>query len=70
MEIYQLFLKCLNIYFYLFIIFQILIGLTVFIDTYEENKKNAVKNGTYFNSADINGSLIRWVLFILSIQLT
>ena len=69
MSLYEIFLKFLNIYFWIFIVFYFLMFLTMFTEDYKENKRNSIKNGTYFSSG-FTESMIRWILFILSIQLT
>ena len=70
MNLFELFLKCLDIYFWVFIIFFTLSTFTIFTDEYQENKVNAIKNGIYFDTSSTYISILGWVLFILSIQLT
>lgn len=69
MTIYELFLKSLDIYFWVFIVFVCLTTLVMFTDDYQEDRLNAIKRGIYFKGG-VNAAIIRWVLFFLSIQLT
>lgn len=66
-ELQLLIERCANAYFWVFIVIMILNFIIVSSNNYEEYKLNAIKNGTYFDKANINTTILRWVLFVLSI---
>ena len=70
MSLYEIFIKSLNIYFWVFIIYYILFIFFMLTDKYQENEENAIKNGNWLNGGNITWPIFRWVLFVLSIQLT
>jgi len=66
----KIFLEFLNIYFWVFISVMAskMIGINTTMKEFKENKKNALKNGTYNFSS--SGAIIMISLFVLSIILT
>jgi len=64
----KIFLEFLNIYFWVFSVIEIIIILYTYTNDYKENKKNAIKNGTF--NVKVFNSIIGYTLFILSIILT
>lgn len=61
-------LQFLNIYFWVFLIFLFLSFLISFSSEYQENRKNAIKNGVY--KYNVLQNIIGWSIFVLSIILT
>jgi len=66
----KIFLEFLNIYFWVFLCLSILdiLNIKTELKDFRDNKKNAIKNGTYSNKG--GGAIILITLFILSIILT
>ncbi len=59
-------LQFLNIYFWVFLVFLFLNFLVCFSSEYQENRKNAIKNGVYrYNTLQ---NIIGWSIFILSVN--
>ncbi len=61
-------LQFLNIYFWVFLVFLFLNFLVCFSSEYQENRKNAIKNGLY--RYNVLQNIIGYSIFILSIVLT
>lgn len=61
-------LQFLNIYFWVFLISLFLSVLSCFSSEYQENRKNAIKNGVY--KYNVLQNIIGWSIFVLSIILT
>jgi len=66
----KIFLEFLNVYFWVFVVILTLkmIGIKTTMKEFQENKKNAIKNGTH--NFNFDGAIIIISLFILSIILT
>jgi hypothetical protein len=57
-------------YFWVFIVLFIISFALLFTDEYAENKRNSIKGGTFFGSEpEMILTIIRWVLFFVSIKL-
>jgi len=68
---YELFLKSLDIYFWVYLVYLIVnLIIITYSDDYKINKENAIANGTFYSNGNSLTGKISLVLFILSIQLT